>query len=341
MSLPVLQEVVERFDAQELAEARRKATYGHIRPVISAEFNAHRFVAVDSTLHFSPRWNTFADFLDDYFRHSFGSGWGQAELAKPLEQRHEAMRWYDHVCRRRAEGVAGPDGLFSIPKDGTIAAFLNLAYDLYVLRDHGKLQKQVLQRLRRPDHFRGARYELFVAATFIRCGFDIAHEDETDSAAPHPEFTAVDRVTGLAIDVEAKAKHRAASDDIDSTDSLIRPRIKGLLRDAARKARTAPFVLFLELAMPPEDVNAPPSWMRPVQTELAEAVVEHGNPSVFDLVMFTNVPHHYGKPGEKDPNRHFYAAWPPSSRVPEAVIDRLAYALLQYGNVPKDFPADR
>jgi hypothetical protein len=143
MSLPVLQEVVERFDAQELAEARRKATYGHIRPVISAEFNAHRFVAVDSTLHFSPRWNTFADFLDDYFRHSFGSGWGQAELAKPLEQRHEAMRWYDHVCRRRAEGVAGPDGLFSIPKDGTIAAFLNLAYDLYVLRDHGKLQKQV------------------------------------------------------------------------------------------------------------------------------------------------------------------------------------------------------
>lgn len=336
----LLQEVTQRLAAREFAEAHRKATYGDIRPVISAKFHDHRFVAVGSTLHYSPTWSTFVDFVIDYLKHSFGSGWGQAELAKPTEQRHEVMRWYEHFCRHQAEGVAHPNGLSSIPKDGTVAALLNLAYDLYVLKDQGKLQKQVLQRLRRPDHFRGARYELFVAATFIRCGFDIAYEDETDGAAPHPEFSAVDRATGQTFDVEAKAKHRLLRGALESTDPPIPPRIKGLLRDAARKARTSPFIVFLELAMPPEDIEARPSWIKPVQTELAEVVAEHGSASPFDLVMFTNVPHHYGKPGEKDPNRHFYAAWPPLSRVPETIIDRLGAALLQYGEVPMDFQAD-
>ena len=58
------------------------------------------------------------------------------------------------------------------------------------------------------DQFQGVRYELFVAATCIRAGFDIAYEDETDKTKKHPEFVATHRLTGQKISVEAKRRHR-------------------------------------------------------------------------------------------------------------------------------------
>jgi hypothetical protein len=227
--------------------------------------------------------------------------------------------------------------------DGICSAYLLLAYDLYLLRNHGSLQKEVVRRLRIADQFRGARYELFVAATFIRAAFDIEYEDESDPTVKHPEFKATHKTSSLLLAVEAKAKHRPepiGGQGSDLEGAQLRPRVRGLLRDAATKKAADPLVVFVELGLPPQDAPGPPSWIAEVRQELEQVTRECRAGSPFDLVVFTNVPHQYGKPGEPDPARHFYAMWPPDTVVPESLIDAIGRALMQYGNIPNEFPSE-
>lgn len=124
----------------------------------------------------------------------------------------------------------------------------------------------------------------------------------------------------------------------------INPGVKHLVRAAAEKVSTHPLVTFVDVDMPPErdrDPREPPSWIPQVHQDVADLVAERGTRLPFDLVVFTNLPHQYGEPGEPDPARHFYAMWAPWSRVPEAFVDLLGQAVGQYGNVPNDFPQPR
>jgi hypothetical protein len=212
---------------------------------------------------------------------------------------------------------------------------LTLAYDVYVLRDHSKLQDDVLARLRHRDQFQGARYELFVAAMFIRAGCDIAYEDESDGTQKHHEFIATHRESKLEMSVEAKARHRQLRGDFDMAS--IRPYVRDLLLSAADKSANHPLVALLELNLPPEDPKQPPSWIGHVGHVVHEIAAQKGK-SVFDLVIFTNRPHLYGEVGEPDPARHVYALRPSDAAIPEAVADALGDAAAQYGNVPADFP---
>lgn len=323
-------------------EEERKRKYGDVKPVLSIEFQGHRFVAVGGTLLYDKNWKTFPDFLFAYIKHALGSGWGQNELAKPLMQRHEIMRWFAHLGDVQKGQEPNADGLCSMARDGICSAYLLLAYDLYILRNHGGLQKEVLRRLRLADQFRGARYELFVAATFIRAGFDIDYEDESDTSRKHPEFNAKHKTTSFGFAVEAKAKHRPASPDSASDDGTerLRPRVGGLLRNAAKKKGYDPLVVFVELGLPPEDATKPPSWIAEVQQELEAVIQDNSERSPFDLIVFTNVPNLYGAPGESDPARHFYAIWPRDSAIPESLINAIGNAMMQYGNVPNEFPQD-
>jgi hypothetical protein len=182
----------------------------------------------------------------------------------------------------------------------------------------------------------GARYELFVAATFIRAGLEFAFEDETDTSTKHAEFIAKDETSGLIVAVEAKARQRTLKTPVDIAS--IRPGVKQLLLSAAEKKPRHPLLVSLELNLPPEPTQKAPSWVREVNVVLAEITAEHGNRPPFAGVLFTNRPHLYGDPGEPDPAKHVLASWPAGSPMPDALIDRLGGAAFQYGNVPSKFP---
>ena len=140
-------EVLAKFEVSITAERQRRDKYGDVRPVLHIDFQDYKFVAVGSTLFYNKNWKTFPDFLFAYVKHALGSGWGQNELAKPLAGRHPIMKWYDHVCRMQQEHARlEANGLYSMVADGITSAYMHLAYDLYVLRDKGKLQKVVLER---------------------------------------------------------------------------------------------------------------------------------------------------------------------------------------------------
>jgi hypothetical protein len=317
-------------------ERLRRAQFGAVRPIIHARHQGRQLVAVGTKVFYSTLdrpINTFADFLLNYVRQPLGSGWGQAELKKPVADRHPIMRWYAHLCEmQKRTAVKEANGLYSMDKDGIISAYLHLAYDLYILDDRLKLQKKGLQRLRRPESFVGARYELLVAATCVRAGCDIEYEDETDSTMRHPEFVARHRETGCLFDVEAKGRGHDTSGNTKAS-------MKKRLANAAGKQSDRPYVVFIDVNVPPSDGSSAAPWFDDASQSVNEVVAECGD-CPFDFVVFTNFPHQYGEAGQPDPAKHvfFWSGRRFGRQLPNAVEAAIVQSLAQYDNIPSDFP---
>ncbi|HEY6898388.1 MAG TPA: SEC-C metal-binding domain-containing protein, partial [Rhodocyclaceae bacterium] len=195
------------LERAKAAEKQREQQQGFGRPIISMEVNGTRFVAIGKKLMRSDKWKTVPDFLGDYIRSALTPEWGNAELAKPFEQRHPILVWYDHVCRLQKESIKEPGKVAVAPMTGAAEAWFRLAYDLYSLEHNAELQRKLLNRLKDPGMFQGARYETFVAGALIRAGFDIEFEDEDDRGSTHVEFTATCRKSGKKYSVEAKQRN--------------------------------------------------------------------------------------------------------------------------------------
>lgn len=322
-----------------LQEERRRL-FGDVRDLISVTHQGHRFVAVANRVYYDKGWQTFTDFFLYYVRHIMGKEWWDVEKAKPAPERHPVMKWFEHWAETSRHAERHENGLLSAVPDGLMSALILLAYDLYVLRHHSKLQAAVVGRLRHPDQFLGARYELFVSATFVRAGFNFEYEDETDTKSKHAEFTATFPAHRLKAAVEAKARRRKVL--IEGFDvATIKPGVRDLLLNAAGKVKPGtPMIVFLELNLPPEPANERPSWKSAVDEVIVEVALANGGTSPFAAVIFTNRPHVYGQPGEADPSRHVYASWPTKGGLPDDLVDAIGNAATQYGNVPSLFPRD-
>lgn len=321
------------------------AHYGHVKEIISADYRGYRFIAVGNKLHYSQRWKTFPDFLFDYIRVTLGPEWGKAEMQKPEGERHEIVRWYSHVCDYQKLQQPGPNGLYAMVPDGISKAYLLLAYDLYILRHHQKLQERVIHRLKDTNQFQGARYELFVTAALIRAAFDLQFEDESDPTSKHPELLATDRVTGESFDVEAKSRHRRGvlgqGGDVEEPEAL-KLGIRRLLNRASEKCGDHPLAVFVDLNLPPERVSPlHDGWLLEVRSEMERLVQAANGLWPFALAVVTNYPHHYGRFGESDPVGMSYILEPcgtirnPLQHVD--IVDRIEQSLRQYGTVPNHF----
>jgi hypothetical protein len=217
---------------------QRQRQQGLGKPIVSAEVQGKRVVAVNNRLLHSGKWRTFHDFLVDYIKIAMGEDWGNAELAKPLEQRHPILLWYDHLCKQQWRYIQERGKVYPAPLSGAVGAYMHLAYDLYALDHNAELQEKLVGRLRDPDNFVGARYEVFVAATLIRAGFEIEFENEDDRSTSHCEFTATFKRTGRKFSVEAK---RRASD---------RFRLGRQLNRALAKRADHTRILFIDINVP-------------------------------------------------------------------------------------------
>ena len=322
--------------------------FGKVRPIIHTDFKGYKMVAVGNQLHYSKSWKTFPDFLFTYIAQVLGSDWGNQELKKPYDERHQILKWYDGVCRFQDNQKKGENGIYSAIPDGVTAAYLRLAYDLYILRHHTALQKEVVRRLKNQDQFQGSRYELFVASTFIRAGFDISYEDESDRTITHPEFVATHKVTGQIVSVEAKSRHRPGvlgfPGEVES-ESDIKLGVRRLLNRSLLKTTNHPYVIFIDLNLPPLPGKI---FEKPWFGKILSSISKDGgpakeNPDPYNLLVFTNHPDHYGKEGEIYPKKDTIFVVPKYSRVPvhyPKIIEEIHEAASQYGNIPNEFPGD-
>ena len=333
--------------ARQVEERQKEHSkaYGEVKPVIHADFQGHKFVVVGDQLHYSRNWRTFTDFLFQYPKAVTGSEWGEAELRKPYEARHPLVQWLNDMAKYRKNGRRVKDGLISSVPSGPMAAYLNLSYGLYTLRHNSELQDELVRRLKHPDQFQGAKYEVCVASYCVQAGFEINFEDESDKTKRHPEFIATHKATGQKISVEAKSKHRHGVLGYKGKGSSNqRAGVRRLLNDALGKPTTHPYVIFVDLNLPPCTAEDLRGHFREVTSTTAKA---EGDPksdlSPFNLIFFTNHPHHYGDKDAPDPVKAWIGRTAENPRIvpkhPEA-INALYRAVDGYGRIPSEFPAD-
>lgn len=194
--------------AMQARQLQREKQQGLGRPIISESFQGYRIVAVGNRLHYSKKWLTFHDFLFEYLPSVMGREWGASELKKPKSDRHPLFVLYAAVTELKRKHGGKSSAIQSAPMTGAAAAYLGLAYHLYLLAHNATLQEFLLKRLRIAGQFWPALYETFVAASFIKAGFTLTLEDETDTSMSHCEFVAKHRGTGKSFSVEAKARKR-------------------------------------------------------------------------------------------------------------------------------------
>jgi hypothetical protein len=216
---PIMEEVLRHLrDKHEAQERIRQAQQGRGRPIISVKANEHQMVAVGNRLHSSKTWKTFIDFLGHYLQMKMTPEWGNAEIAKPLSERHTVMQWYDAVCRLQAASIKVPGEPASMEVVGVLACYYGLAYSLYLIEHNVELQSRMIARLKDRSNFQGAYYELIVARVLIAAGFELTLENEADRNSQHCEFAAVSRDTGQKFWIEAKMRSVAGVLGKNETD---------------------------------------------------------------------------------------------------------------------------
>lgn len=342
-------EIINKFKEIQAFENQRRQQYGDVRPIIHAKFKGHDFIAVGSELHYSKKWKTFPDFLLSYMPKRLGGDWGNVEIKKPLDQRHQIMKWYDAMCHFQRKQKPDTDGIYKTVPNGAFSAYILLAYDLYVLRDNRALQDDIIRRLKITDQFQGARHELFATATCIRAGYSIEFENEKDSTKKHTEFIATHKRIGQKIAVEAKSKHRPGVlvfPGDKKSEQAIKLGVISLINDAIAKAPNIPLVIFVDTNLPPSIAKEVHKKEQPSE-ELKEALdkveKDPNGKDLFNLIVFTNHPHAYASDDEDDPARHTTSVL---SLIPKTIpqnnqcIIDLNNAACQYGNVPNEFPPD-
>ncbi len=225
--------------AHEASEARRQSQQGKGKPIISADFKGYRFTAVGNQVHYSKTHKTFIDFLGNYIVNVLDPQWGNAEIAKPPEDRHQIVKWYQALSTFQQANMKKPRGeIQEMPVNGLISAYYGLAYNLYLLKHNAELQKYLIRRLKGTESFYAAYYETYVAAWFILAGFELKLEDEQDPTRTHPEFIATRH--GMGYSVEAKTR-QAGKDHFDIGNQLF-----SALQIEARHPR----VIFIDMNAP-------------------------------------------------------------------------------------------
>jgi hypothetical protein len=236
------------------------------------------------------KWKTFFDFLSDYVKQTLGGDWGNAEIAKPLSERHPVMQWYDAVCHYRKKTIPEPGKVHTAPMTGATAAYFGLAYNLYLLAHNAGLQQKLVARLKNRDQFQGAYYETLVAAWFILAGFELTLEDESDGAESHCEFTARSKASSKSYSVEAKSRG-PNKDHLDVGAQLFK---------ALRKTAAHQRIVMIDVNVPDDPARTPEAFLAEVMRGLKgrEAVLTiNGQPAPPAFVVVTNHPYHYDLDG--------------------------------------------
>ena len=279
------------LEQQQAKEIQRQQQQGLGRPIISAEYQGFRFVAVGRTVCYG-KWKTFQDFLGHYIRATLGGEWGNTELKKPLPERHPILKWYNHVCTFQREHISKPGQVSSAPMIGAVSAYYRLAYNLYLIAHNGSdVQTRLLTRLRNAENFPGAFFETQVAAWLIKAGFELEFENESDRSTSHCEFTATYPTSNAKFSVEAKSRHPRADNQGPKRFGIGRQLRLALEKKAAHRRLT-----FLDLNYPISSEKQADRLIKRAEYLIkgAEAGLKIANhPAPPSYVCLTNISDHF------------------------------------------------
>lgn len=193
---------------------------------------------------------TFNGFLTTYFRDLVGEDWYKSSIESNSKQPIAVLaRAAISYTRNIAQNQLAQTGA-EYAQCGAQRELYTLANDLSTLELLNSLPESILKRIKRKDYYQGARYEVAVAASLCRAGFNIQWLDEEKA----PEFIAQHSTTGESFVVEAKSRHR---DNLFS-GKLNRSSIRSLKADVKRLYQRAlskntngfPYAIFIDAQIP-------------------------------------------------------------------------------------------
>ncbi|MFG3592266.1 hypothetical protein ACFXS9_07860 [Bradyrhizobium sp. RDI18] len=257
----MFQQALRKMEAERV---QRENQQGLGKGIISASLNDYRIVGVGNRVHFSKNWKTFQDFLREFLIGLLGREWFQAEFNKPDSERHPIVRWYHQALTDSKRLHTKVGNLLVGPMTGAQRAFTNLAYNLYLIAHHAEptqeaqLISSFVDRLKseRADDFIGKLFETYAAAAFLKAGFKLAYENESDGRSSHVEFVATYPKTGAKFSVEVKTRNRSTVED-GPIDEIKRLRVGSKLNKALSKSAEHKRVVMIEINVP--DVITEPS----------------------------------------------------------------------------------
>jgi hypothetical protein len=305
------------------------------RPQIQATVGDKKFRAVRNKLYQRPLKESFYDFQLNHLLWLLGEDWFDAEMAKPLEDRHVILKWRDERNQqlRKHQDPNDPEALVRAPLTGAMRALHVLADDLYQLAHALVPPRQILARLRDQRQFQGARYEILTASLFARCGFEA--EFIEDSSKRNPEFIA--EKDGERIAVEAKSRHRAGVLNERGAFREDAPaEIRRLYESAARQnPGDLPFLIFIDvnLRLTPDVPPLEKNWIKEAM-QMFEHRGAEGLQNYDTALILTNFGWHFSREGGSPSEENMWArAEHPRFPVRQETLDLLARAISEYGKV--------
>lgn len=227
----------------------------------------HVVVTVGDVVFRRPHGETQIDFLIDHLKYTYGKKWANEQYAIDADERHVVMRWWFSFCELQ-KAAAGPNhgkgDVYALQPSGDAMEYVSLADDLCRLRLVDALRPKMVDRLRHHAEFQGARYECAIAASFVRCGFEIVWQAGPETKC---EFIGTQKLTGESVAVEVKSRRRPGTLNEGGT----MPDASSLCLDVQRlydKALTqcpsdVPCAIFIDVNLPPQvagEVGAIPWW---------------------------------------------------------------------------------
>lgn len=285
--------------------------HGATPPAATVLWQGKRVVSAGGHLYKIAVGESWYGFLYNLLIEQIGPEWFDAEMKKPEGNGHFLARWYRDICRRERDENGHFTRHDAANEVGTTLAFRSIAYDIFCMMQAINLSPKLMDRLRHPDQFEGARYELWVAATLVRAGFLIEFADEDDRSSKHGEGIATHQKTGKRFWIEAKRKHRPAFDYIQALiDKLVLKVDAKLVAAAMQKPAEEDRLIFIDVNRPPwsrNDIKAP--WIGAFRTSLNKLQLQKNfrdNPAQRAFVMVTNHPYHFISNVRPDSRQHFF-----------------------------------
>lgn len=318
------------------------------RPFIQTEFQGKRVRAVGSRLYPKQQLKeTFHEFIIIILKDVLGKKWGLAESSKPLPEQHIIVRWLSEMGQLQKSPnarIENKEGIKSIAMTGNVRSLICLAYDIYTIFHSGEIPSKLLKRLKSMNSFQGARYEIAVAALFVRAGFKIQWVEK--KSEKHCEFIATHKTTQEQIAVEAKSRHRAGVLGMEGEETTPDELKTGVARMFNQAIKQLPVnmasTIFIDLNLP---LTANVSifdvyWFKELKKFISDRNSNsYESPDEFSALYVTNFSWHYSGNQATINKGESIMVVPRYSVNPikdSRTLDLLHTSANQYGHVPHE-----
>ncbi len=289
-------------------EIQRKLQQGLGKPIESRTKKQKREVKVGNKVY-EGSWVTFHDFLVFYIYDIFGYDSASNKFTKVDKNDHPLNLILKEVQSQRQAIQPNHKNICNSQMTGAMSLLLCLAYNLYLITHNFKIQSKLISDLKIAKQFIGANYETYVAAFFVKAGFDLEFEDETDRTTSHCEFTATYKPTSEKYSVEAKSKNWKSKINPAGEEKLrlnFIPKLSAALKKRAIYRR----IIFIELNLPTEmfPCTDETGMMLAKKIERHESLLINGKKSDPAYIFLTNHPYAHGLE-KNEPPAYFPAGY--------------------------------